>query len=140
MKQRIKRTVQVVIFATFFMATAQADDCIENAQDQAEMSACAQMDYLAAKATLTNHYEAMRQRVDGDDKTRGLLDESEKAWLAFRDAECTFATSKLADGSAYTMAKNICFTDLTKKRSDQLLDYLNCEDSGSNCPLPTTVK
>lgn len=136
----MKRTVQAAILTAFLMSTAQADDCIENAQDQAEMNTCAQMDYLAVNATLTKHIKEIRQRIGEDDKTLQLFNETEKTWIAFRDAECAFTTSKMVDSSSYAMAKSICMTDLTKKRSEQLLKYLNCAEGDLNCPTPTLTK
>lgn len=136
MKRIIKHAVQISLLSAFILPTAQADDCIENAQDQEEMNVCSQIDYLGVDAQLNNRFAEISKRIAKDSKTHQLLEDAQKAWVIFRDAECTFATSQTAGGSAHPMAYNICLTDLTQKRSDQILQYLNCEEGDVSCPVP----
>jgi hypothetical protein len=43
------------------------------------------------------------ERLGADEATKKRLKEAQRAWIAFRDAECDFATSGSRDGSIYPM-------------------------------------
>lgn len=131
-----------VIFATLVTSLlptgAYADACMDAAADQASMTICAQKAYQAADAELNRQFHEIRQRLADDAQTRGLLSITERAWVAFRDAECAFAASATEGGSAYPMVQDLCLADLTLRRSEQLKTYLACEEGDMNCPVPPT--
>jgi len=75
-------------------------------------------------------------RLKGDAATSKLLLKAQKAWLAFRDAECTFQTSAAQGGSIQPMLQAYCLDDLTVKRTVALKSYLACEEGDMSCPVP----
>ena len=118
------------------LPAAHADECMENAEDQAAMAQCAAQAYQASDAQLNELFHEIRQRVGDDVDTRHLLRDAERAWIAFRDAECSFVSSAVGGGSAYSMVYDLCLDDLTQKRVEDLRYYLDCDEGDMSCPVP----
>lgn len=131
----MKRVLMAAAFASFMVPAAYADTCAD-AEDQATLNQCAAQEYKAADAELNTRFHEIRKRLVDDAATRGLLRDSERAWVSFRDAECTFAASATAGGTAYPMAYDSCLTELTKQRSARFQQYLSAEEGDLTSPLP----
>lgn len=100
------------------------------AQTQAQMNATAGAAYKRADAAMTRQwtvtYAAMKRR-DAADRSRGggfgyaaATLASQRAWLAFRDAQCVIEGGEFAGGSLQGMAAAQCKTRLTNERTVQL--------------------
>jgi len=63
--------------------------------------AFAQEDFKSADSELNTLYKEITQRLAGDEATLHLLTAAQRAWIAFRDAECAFSASGVEGGSAY---------------------------------------
>lgn len=112
-----------------------AGDC-DNASDQATLNECADKSYKASDRQLNELYGEIKQRLADDaDKTK-LWVTGQKAWLAFRDAECKFSSSGVEGGSAYPMILTICLDSLTQNRIEDFTAYLACEEGDLSCPVP----
>jgi len=116
-------------------ATAASSKCA-NAQDQATMTQCAGEDFAAADKKLNASYKEIQKRLTGDADGKALFVKAQRAWIAFRDAECAFSAGGASGGSIYPMLVASCKTDLTKQRNDQLRKYLSCEEGDTSCPVP----
>ena len=100
------------------------------AQTQADMNRRAGDAYAQADAALNVQWKrtfAYMHGRDAQDHTRGggfgyaaALLASQRAWLAFRDAECAIEGGEFAGGSAQGMAQAQCRTRLTRARTEQL--------------------
>ena len=113
-----------------------AGECDE-AQDQVTMTACAEQSYETSDAELNRLYRQIEQRLGDDGEIKELLIQTDRAWVAFRDNECAFASSAVVGGSAYPMTKAMCFDELTANRIEDLRQYLNCEEGDLGCPVPS---
>ncbi len=111
-----------------------AADC--SGQTQRELDRCASTDYTAADTALNATYTSIVTRLQGHAAAREKLVAAERAWVAFRDAECGFAASGVAGGSIAPMIVVNCRTDLTKQRQAQLAKYLDCQEGDTSCPVP----
>jgi uncharacterized protein YecT (DUF1311 family) len=121
----------VVLAAT---SAAWADDCDRNDDSQQMMNICAAADHDAADATLNKAYQDV---VAGyDDKTRKLLQATQRAWIAFRDAECDYSTADSEGGSIHPMEVSECLTRLTNDRIKQLTADTSCAEGDLNCVSP----
>ena len=69
-----------------------------------------------------------------------LLVDSQRAWIAFRDAQCAFQSSGVAGGGAYPMTLALCKAPLTCERVKQLKAYLACDEGDLNSPAPGTAE
>lgn len=115
---------------------AQAETC-ENAATEAEAAACYDRAHKAADHTLNAAYREIERRLGDDADTRKLLVEAERAWIAFRDAECRFSTSAAEGGTIHPMLVSMCQTDMTTARNAELAGYLACEEGDMACPVPS---
>jgi len=114
---------------------ALADDCAE-AGTQSELNHCAMQSFQTADAALNRAYLKIQGRLKKDPAAERLLVTAQKAWLRFRDAECTFSASPSMDGSIYPMLIATCRAALTNARTQQLEAYLNCREGELSCPVP----
>jgi len=112
-----------------------AQGCNPN-QSQAELNECYGAAYKKTDAELNLLYRQITGRLKNDNATTKLLVAAQRAWVAFRDAECEFSASGVAGGSIYGMILAICLDKLTSKRIDDLKNYLKCREGDLDCPVP----
>jgi len=98
--------------------------------------AFAQEDFKSADSELNRLYKQITTRLSGDESTLHLLTVAQRAWIAFRDAECAFAASGVEGGSAYPGIVANCMAELTLKRIADFNTYLACEEGDLACPVP----
>lgn len=114
---------------------AQADEC-DSANTQSDMNQCAGKQFKAADQELNKLYQQINQRLKDQPESKKQLVIAQRAWVAFRDAECNFASSGVEGGSVYPLIYNNCITDLTKARVKTFKTYLKCEEGDLSCPVP----
>jgi uncharacterized protein YecT (DUF1311 family) len=110
-------------------ATAQDDppDCA-NQMDQSTMTRCAGIDFEKADAELNRIWPGLKkeaQEADAEafDGNGGYLDAlmaSQRAWLAYRDAECAWQGFEARGGSMEPMLVNACLAEKTIQRIKEL--------------------
>jgi len=111
-----------------------ADECAD--QTQQGLDKCAGMAYAKADAALNSAYKEIIRRLKDDAATTKLLVTAQKAWIAYRDAECAFSSSASAGGTIYPMVVSICLEAVTTERTKALGAYLKCGDGDTGCPVP----
>ena len=104
----------------------------DDPQNQMEMNACAGEDFTRADAELNRLWPGLiagaRERDRELDRQydqrpghEATLREAQRAWLAFRDAHCTWQGYEEArGGSMESMVYNGCRATLTRERISQL--------------------
>jgi uncharacterized protein YecT (DUF1311 family) len=117
-------------------SVASAEECDPNDQTQMGMNICAAQDYAASDAKLNVAYGDIMKRLSDNAGARKLLQDSQRAWIAFRDAECKFASSGVEGGSVQPMIHSGCLQGLADARVKQLDSYLKCEEGDLSCPVP----
>lgn len=117
-------------------SAAFAEECDRNDQTQTGMNICAGSDFAASDAKLNAAYGDIMKRLSESADARKLLQDSQRSWIAFRDAECKFASSGVEGGSIYPMMQAGCLQGLTDARVAQLGAYLKCEEGDLSCPVP----
>jgi uncharacterized protein YecT (DUF1311 family) len=90
-----------------------------HAQTQAAMNAQARAEFEKADAELNKTYEALLTKLP-DDESKQKLKQSQRAWLAFRDAEAAFAADEARGGSMAPTLRYATMTELTQQRIKQL--------------------
>ena len=90
-----------------------------NAQSQAEMNHQAAKDFHKADAELNSTYAALMAKLP-DAESKRKLKESQRAWIAFRDAEAAFAADQFRGGSAASVLRWTSMTETTEQRIKQL--------------------
>ncbi|HEU0049807.1 MAG TPA: lysozyme inhibitor LprI family protein [Nitrososphaera sp.] len=113
MKQYIISFV-LLIAALVAFPTSQVD-----AQTQAEMNAQARKDFDRVDAELNKIYQSLLAKL-ADTEAKNKLRESQRAWIAFRDAEAAFAADQFRGGSAAPVLRWTSMTETTEQRIKQL--------------------
>ncbi|RQR58250.1 DUF1311 domain-containing protein [Burkholderia sp. Bp9126] len=130
------RVLTGLLLSLAMAANAHAQANCTNAPDQAAMSACADRAYKKSDAELNRAYQAVTTRVRDNRPLADKLVSAQRAWVAYRDAECGFSSAGAEGGSAYPMVVSTCLDDLTKARVESLQGYLSCEEGDLACPVP----
>lgn len=94
-------------------------------------------DLKKADQALNQTFKKVQKRLEGDAAGKARLVKAQRAWIAFRDAECTFRSSGDDGGSAAPMVAAGCRADLTNDRTKQMKAYLNCQEGDLACPVPS---
>ena len=107
--------------------SAQARDCDAN---QASMNQCASKEYAALDAELNTQYNAQMGYLKTSARKKALQD-AQKKWIAFRDADCQYQAGKREEGgSLWPLAQAQCLSAQTKVRVEQLKAYTACRQEG----------
>ncbi|MER8376643.1 lysozyme inhibitor LprI family protein [Mesorhizobium sp. M1396] len=127
----------LILAAPLFVNTARAADDCANAQDQATMNECAGKDFAASDKKLNDAYRQIEGRLKDNAASKKLLVNAQRAWVAFRDAECNFQGGPPETaGSIRPMVIANCQAGLTEKRLKDFQGYLHCEEGVMDCPVP----
>jgi uncharacterized protein YecT (DUF1311 family) len=129
------RLLSPTLFVLLALSSAAlADDCPD--QSQNGLNQCADAAYKRADGALNGVYKEVTRRLKDDPPTTKLLVVAQKAWIAFRDAECTFSSAANAGGSIYPMVYAGCLQHLTEARTKRLQACLKGGDGDTECPVP----
>lgn len=124
------------ILAAFGAAPAAATENCSHAATQTDINICADRAAKAADAELNTVYRQVQSRLkDSPEGHKGLV-AAQRAWIAFRDAECRFAASGVGGGSAMPMVMSNCLAQVTRRRADDLKAWLSCPEGDFGCPVP----
>ncbi|AAK88140.2 hypothetical protein EN41_07890 [Agrobacterium tumefaciens] len=129
--QNFRLVGAALLFLTGGAASAalaeEAPDC-KAPQTQADMTICAGKDHEKADKELNAAYQKLRKQLAERDKTadasgKGANDAlvmAQRAWVAFRDANCALAGFQARGGSMEPMLIASCLADMSSKRADEL--------------------
>jgi uncharacterized protein YecT (DUF1311 family) len=112
------------------------DKCMDNAQSQGAMTACAAQSLSAADKELNQVYQQVLSKYAKDTVFVGKLKTAQKAWLAFRDAELAARfpdNDKSNYGSVYPMCADGELEAMTRKRTEELRAWLKGTQEGDVC-------
>lgn len=123
--------MRAVLSATFIVlictpaAAQDAPDCA-NQMDQSTMTQCAGIDFDKADVELNRIWPEIKAGAQESDAGSGksehldALMASQRAWLAYRDAECVWQGFEAHGGSMEPMLVNACLAEMTNKRIKEL--------------------
>jgi uncharacterized protein YecT (DUF1311 family) len=106
-------------------------DC-RNARDQASMNRCAEDDYREADRELNAAFGRLMGELR-DTGLRNRLRQAQRAWIQYRDRKCRFETAGEEGGSIHPLVYDMCLTRLTRARTRELNDRLDCWRHGDRC-------
>lgn len=112
---------------------ARAQDCPD--ESQMGLNHCVGIAYKKTDAKLNAVYGQIIARLKDNAATKAKLVAAQKAWIAFRDAECKFLSSSVEGGSIYPMVVTQCLDTLEQKRIAELEPLLTCEEGDMSCPI-----
>jgi uncharacterized protein YecT (DUF1311 family) len=123
--------VLVLALQASLQAQAREHQC-DDPQNQADMNACASIDFQVADAELNRLWPAqiaaareadreLDREFDQRPTEEAVLRDAQRAWIAFRDAHCTVEGYREArGGSMESMIFDGCRASLTRARIRQL--------------------
>jgi uncharacterized protein YecT (DUF1311 family) len=112
-------------------ATADEPNC-RDPQTQLEMNLCAGIEFERADAELNRVYREsiagerqadreLDRSYDQRPSNETILREAQRAWVAFRDEQCTYeANGEARGGSMEPMVHGQCLARMTRERTAQL--------------------
>ncbi len=109
-------------------AAAQTPDCA-NAMAQRDLNICAEQDWQAADADLNRAYQQVMAEMKAMDTAlppelqgaETALRSAQRAWITYRDANCTAAGFPMRGGSAEPLLVYGCLRQMTLDRTEELL-------------------
>ena len=105
----------LVIFAVYGFAETGFAQC--PGDTQSEMNQCAGAHFKAEDQKLGSVYSKLEKSSE--------LIAAERAWIAYRDAECAYQIRDFKGGTIVPTLFNECLADLTAARVQQLLSDQN---------------
>jgi uncharacterized protein YecT (DUF1311 family) len=104
--------------------TLAAADCTDP-QTQRDMTNCAAQEFTYADQDLNDTYQiAINDWLGGRQTENGhALLTAQRAWLAYRDAQCTAEAAMFQGGSMQPMVFHLCLTNLTRARTETIRRY-----------------
>jgi uncharacterized protein YecT (DUF1311 family) len=88
---------------------------------QFDLNACSLVAWQKADAALNEAWDAALAALDEPVEAR--LRAAQRAWIAFRDAECEAQAAFFEGGSAQPMVRNGCLESLTLARTGEIRGY-----------------
>jgi uncharacterized protein YecT (DUF1311 family) len=117
-------TIRVIRVVTGLLVWLLISSAQVHAQTQAGMNTQARAEFVQADAELNKTYEALLTKLP-DAGSKEKLKLSQRAWLAFRDAEAGFAADQVRGGSMAPTIRYETMTELTQQRIKQLKTGMN---------------
>ena len=116
---------KLFISTLFAFAVAQgafALNC-QNASTTMEMKECASADLQRADKALNATYKKLMTKLP-DNVAKDKLKKSQRAWIAFRDANAEFSADEMRGGTGEGLLYTGTVTQMTKQREKELAQYL----------------
>ena len=111
-----------------------ADACMDRAQTQSQLNACAQEAFETATAEYSAAYRQLSQSVGN--AQRKLLRQVQTEWMQYRVKACEFERNGVEGGSAAPLVFWQCQTRMTRERTAELQRHLSCEEGDLSCVRP----
>jgi uncharacterized protein YecT (DUF1311 family) len=133
---KITPAMRLVAISAAFLALSQwsslalARDC-SLLNTQTEMNNCEGENFKAADAELNAVYAKLLNKVSPTGRQK--LQQAQRSWIAYRDAQCAFDTMGTTGGSIHGMMLSQCLTDLTAQQTKRLQHQLNCPEGDVSC-------
>ncbi len=106
-------------------------DCSRVPGTQSGLNACAYQDFENATAAYSATYRTLSQSVGN--KQRQLLRQVQTEWIQYRVKACEFEKSGVEGGSAAPMINWQCQARMTRERTAELQQYLDCKEGDLSC-------
>lgn len=118
----MKRTVIAFVAGALCALALVVPRPVAHAQTQYEMNRGESRNYAKADAELNRVYARLTKKLDKEGVAK--LKKSQRAWIAYRDAEMEFAADTARGGSMSPMLYSGAGAQLTKDRIKDLNGYL----------------
>ena len=121
-----------ICFVVFAPSLAFAELC-DNPVTQSDMTYCAGWQFKKDDAGLNDVYGRLKENYTEIPAAKSALTKAQRAWVAFRDAECELEAAGEEGGTAQPMIYSQCLSRLTTLRTEQLQKRLDCQEGDLTC-------
>jgi len=84
---------------------------------------CADEELERQDARLNRNYKAALERLAEDPATKLALIKAQRAWVAYRDADCQAARESARGGTLASFLSIFCAAKHTERRADELASF-----------------
>jgi uncharacterized protein YecT (DUF1311 family) len=98
-------------------AQEEGEEFCPEGRTQLDYNICAADEAAEADSLLNDRYQQVLRKV-GEDRVE-LLRAAQRAWIRFRDAECTFQASEMSGGSGERSLESLCVAHLSRERVEE---------------------
>ncbi len=109
--------IYILTFLGIALAEQKGDPC-NNALTQIEMNLCAKQQSEKADKDINRRYRLIMQKLG--EKEKALLKTAQRAWIAYRDANCKADFSLYEGGSIAPLIQFSCLEKMTTERIAEL--------------------
>jgi uncharacterized protein YecT (DUF1311 family) len=118
--------------STTVVAHAQPLDCSGQELTTIGMTDCAEQRLKRADSDLNQAYAGLMKKIEASDQK--LLRTAEKAWISFRDSECSYRIgSGDKGGTLRPMREMRCRAELTEARAKDFRTEIKCQSFDLSC-------
>ncbi|MEW7008537.1 MULTISPECIES: lysozyme inhibitor LprI family protein [unclassified Lentilitoribacter] len=114
---RLALGLVIIFLMTSLITKAEDIDC-NNVSTTVGIKFCLSDQLNLADGELNRIYKALRS--DQDDEANELLKAAQRAWIAYRDAECARVADTARGGTLAGVLDLSCHVDMTKARTEEL--------------------
>jgi uncharacterized protein YecT (DUF1311 family) len=111
--------ILLILPMAWSLAARAADPC-DQAATQQEMNQCAAQQYKIADQALNQAYKRVVANLAQNKPALDKLREAQRAWIGFRDANCTAQAALHQGGSIQPTILNSCMATVTTTRAEEL--------------------
>jgi uncharacterized protein YecT (DUF1311 family) len=99
-----------------------------------EMRKCATDEYQNQDRKLNQAYQKLLSQLEGERKQKLVI--AQRAWINFRDKNCSFVSSESSGGTLEPLIYTGCLSELTKKRTEDLNSYVSKQKDKNQAKMP----
>lgn len=99
------------------------DNLCDNVISQADINLCTSPEFSNVDKKLNATYAKLMNSLDEDHKV--IIKKAQRAWIAFRDLECSAETMDSDGYSIHTFDVNTCISEMTKERIKKLESFIS---------------
>lgn len=115
--------ITLIALMSLFAVSAFANDVnCDDAVSTYDMKICESQRYEIQDKRLNDQYAKLMKKNDKQGQSK--LKAAQRAWIAYRDAECDYAADSMRGGTLEGLIGLSCMTEKTKTRADELKDYV----------------
>lgn len=126
------------------IASDQAQSCLDNADTQAAINHCLQLEHESADQELNRVYQSILLKHADSPKFLQKLKLAQRAWIQWRDAELAAIFPESAEAGFYGSSFSACQSThsdiLTRQRTQQLRQWLDGLEEGDVCAGSFPIK
>ncbi len=120
-----------LVVQAFSSSAFAADIDCKNPVGQTSINICADKAFKASDKQLNEKYHELYEA--SSEAGRLKLQQAQRAWIAYRDAQCTFDTMGSVGGSMHAQTYSTCVDMLTQAQTKIVNQQLNCDDGDMTC-------